>query len=123
MSKIAEFRAAELALGRQLAAFEALKNDTALKRELEFESAMTKLLDQYGVSRSSLAGILGITAASLRETKPANGEKRAYAKQTEKTFKNPHTGETITIKRLSHTTYKQWVEQYGEVVVQMWLQD
>lgn len=125
MSKIAEFRAAELALGKQLAAFEALKNDIALKRELEFDTAMTKLLAEYGISRGSLAGILGLTAADLRAAKPDDTrEKRTYQKrEKEKTFVNPHTHETLTIKRLTNTTYKQWVEQYGEVVVQMWLQD
>lgn len=122
MSRIAEFRAAELALGKQLAAFEALKNSHELKRELEFDSALTRLLSDYGVDRDDLPGILGLTATGYTPRAPkAAGEKRAVKNhETAKTFHNPHTNETITIKRLTHGTYKQWVAEYGEVIVHTW---
>lgn len=123
MSKIAEFRAAELALGKQLAAFEALKNDHALKRELEFDAALTRLLADYNLDRNSLVSILGLTGSKANVA--ANSEpreKRVYKKrEAPKTFRNPHTGETLTVKRLTHSSYKAWVEQYGEVVVHTWL--
>ncbi|HCF3019117.1 TPA: transcriptional regulator, partial [Pseudomonas aeruginosa] len=47
MSKIAEFKALEAQLAQQLAQLDALKNDKALKREIEFESKLRALLDEY----------------------------------------------------------------------------
>lgn len=122
MSKIAEFRAAELELGKQLAAFEALKNDIALKRELEFEAALTRLMEDYDVSRETVAALLGV------EPRPAEGKatgtkRKVINREPAKTFLNPHTGERITIKRLSHSKYREWAEKYGEVVVHTWLQE
>lgn len=122
MSKIAEFRAAELALGKQLAAFEALKNDLALKRELEFEGALNRLLEDYGVSRETLVSLLGL-APRQEAAKATGGKRKVINQEPAKTFLNPHTGERLTIKRLSHGKYKEWVAKHGEVIVQTWLQD
>jgi hypothetical protein len=122
MSKIAEFRAAEIELGKQLAAFEALRNDAALKRELEFEGALNRLLEDYGVSRETLVSLLGL-APRQEDSKATSGKRKVIKREPAKTFLNPHTGERLTVKRLSHGTYKEWVEKYGEVIVQTWLQD
>lgn len=122
MSKIAEFRAAEIELGKQLAAFEALRNDTALKRELEFEGALNRLLEDYGISRETLVSLLDI-APRQEGGKASGGKRKPINREPVKTFLNPHTGESLTIKRLSHGTYRAWAEKYGEVTVQTWLQD
>jgi len=122
MSKIAEFRAAELELGKQLAAFEELKNDAALKRELEFESALNRLMEDYGVSRETVAALIGL-APQIEEGKATGTKRKVINREPAKTFLNPHTGERITIKRLSNSKYREWAEKYGEVVVHTWLQE
>ncbi|MNF56549.1 hypothetical protein D3C84_380390 [compost metagenome] len=122
MSKIAEFRAAELELGKQIAALEALRNDAALKRELAFESALNNLLTQFDISRETLVGMLGV-APRADAHKATTGKRKIVNREPAKTFLNPHTGERLTVKRLSHGKYKEWVEKYGAVVVETWLQD
>lgn len=122
MSKIAEFRAAELELGKQIAALEALRNDAALKRELAFETALNNLLAQFDVSRETLVAMLGVTPRA-DAPKAATGKRKIVNREPAKTFLNPHTGESLTVKRLTNGKYKAWVEKYGAVVVQTWLQD
>lgn len=122
MSKIAEFRAAELELGKQLAALEALRNDAGLKLEIEFEAALKRLMADYGVSNETVVGLLGVVPRQ-EEIKATSGKRKVINREPAKTFLNPHTGERLTIKRLSHTKYKAWVEKYGAVTVQTWLQD
>jgi hypothetical protein len=122
MSKIAEFRAAEVELGKQLATLEALRNDAALKLELEFDAALKRLMEDYGVSRETVVSLLGM-APQTEGVKATGGKRKVINREPAKTFLNPHTGERLTIKRLSHTKYKAWVEKYGEVIVQTWLQD
>lgn len=124
MSKLSEFRAAEIELGRQLAALEALRNDAALKREIAFESALTKLLDDFGMSRNTLLEILGVSSTQTTKSYETPGKARKTLKgEIPKTFLNPHTGEKLTVKRLSNGRYKEWVAKHGEVIVQSWLQD
>lgn len=48
MSRLAEFRLLEQQLAAQLAELEALKNDSALKQEMEFETKLRSLLNEYG---------------------------------------------------------------------------
>lgn len=122
MSKIAEFRAAELELGKQLAALEALRNDAGLKLELEFDSALKRLMADYGVSRETVVSLLGVEVQP-EAAKATGGKRKVVHAEKPKTFLNPHTGERLTIKRLSHSKFKEWVEKYGEVVVHTWLQD
>lgn len=50
MSRLAEFRLLEQQLAAQLAELEALKNDSALKQEMEFETKLRNLLNDYGYS-------------------------------------------------------------------------
>jgi len=121
MSKIAQFRAAEEELGKQLAALEELRNDIGLKRELEFDSALRRLMADYGVDGATVAALVGVEARPAAAK--ATGGKRVVKGERPKTFLNPHTGERLTIKRLSHSKYRAWADQYGEVIVHTWLQD
>lgn len=124
MSRLSEFRAAEIELGRQLAALEALRNDAELKREIAFESALTKLLDDFGMTRNTLLDILGASPTQNTKSYEVPGKARKTLKsEIPKTFINPHTGEKLTVKRLSNGRYKEWVAKHGEVIVQSWLQE
>ncbi len=58
MSKLAEFRAAEKALQEQLSALEALKNDSGLQREIEFEEKLKSLMQEYDANLGKVIAIL-----------------------------------------------------------------
>lgn len=58
MSRLAEFRKLEQQLAAQLAELETMRNDSALKEEVEFESRFRGLLGEYGFSLREIVGIL-----------------------------------------------------------------
>lgn len=120
MSKLAEFRAAEKALQEQLSALEALKNDSGLQREIEFENKLKSLMQEYDVNLGKIIAILD-PASSLRKINARSEGDRQQRKPREvKVYKNPHTGETIETKGGNHRQLKEWKTQYGGDVVESW---
>ncbi|BFO07155.1 hypothetical protein ALQ08_200107 [Pseudomonas syringae pv. delphinii] len=120
MSKLAEFRAAEKALQEQLSALEALKNDSGLQREIEFENKLKSLMQEYDANLGKIIAILD-PASSLRKINARSEGDRQQRKPREvKVYKNPHTGETIETKGGNHRQLKEWKTQYGGDVVESW---
>lgn len=159
MFKIAEFRAAEIALNKQLAAFEELKKNPELQREFEFDTALDKFLATHSLNRSKLQAFLTMqgfpprvmsaakpstkapkaaktTKAAAKPAAKAKAQDKAPAKPDErrtatgrrppnlvgKVYKNPHNGESITVKRVDHGVLQKWITQHGQETVDTWLQ-
>lgn len=116
MSKLAEFREAERQLKEQLALLEKLKNDSSLKKELEFKDQLQALMDQYGMNLRNVIEILDPQGPS--ESTPAAPRRSRQLK----IYKNPNSGETIETKGGNHKTLKSWKQQYGSDTVESWLQ-
>lgn len=117
MSKLAEFRALEQKLAAQLAELESLKNDNALKQEIEFEGKLRSLLGEYGYSSRDVIQILDPSARAEIAVLPV---KNARKPRQLKIFKNPHTGEVVETKGGNHRTLKEWKAQYGADTVDSW---
>lgn len=121
MSKLAEFKALEAQLAAQLEQLNTLKNDSGLKKEIEFETKLKALLEQYGMGLKHVIAILdpskGSVVAAPRAASTAQRKPRAL-----KTFKNPHTGEVVATKGGNHKTLKQWKQEHGSDTVDSWLQ-
>lgn len=117
MSRLAEFRAAEKALQQQLAQLETLKNDSGLKREIEFEEKLVSLMKAYDKGLREIIAILDTTGNA---TAAVAGPKRRKARVL-KGYKNPHNGELIETKGGNHRGLKAWKEQYGASTVDSWL--
>lgn len=123
-SKLAEFRAAELLLAKQVALVEALRNDEDLRKEIEFSDALDTLLDKFKMSRQRLIGILQQEQDPKAAVKKAgNSLSRKSPEFKPKTFRNPHTGEEIIVRLRTHGTYKEWVGKYGKEAVESWIID
>lgn len=121
LSKLAEFRAAEKALAEQLAHLESLKNDGALKKEIEFEEKLKVLMGQYGKSLREVVAILdpdSVKDAGRRSSLASLPGRRARAV---KVYKNPHTGETVETKGGNHKVLKAWKAEHGNDTVESWL--
>lgn len=122
MSKLAEFRALERDLAAQVAALESMKNDSGLKREMDFEQKLRELLADYGYSLRDVIGVLDPTAPARRSpvgiAAPAKGTRRA---RQIKQYNNPHTGEVIETKGGNHKQLKEWKADHGAEVVESWL--
>ncbi|HEB0657168.1 TPA: DNA binding protein [Pseudomonas aeruginosa] len=122
MSKLAEFRAAEKALADQLAYLEYLKNDNSLKKEIEFEEKLKTLMGEYGKSLRDIVAILdpsAVGAASVRGGRASPSKRR---ERVVKVYKNPNTGEVVETKGGNHKVLKAWKAEYGNEVVESWLQ-
>ena len=131
--KIAAYRKAELALAKQIAQFEEMKTDPELRKELDFIAKLDGFLEDNGMTRSKLHQILSMQLASPaavtqkagapKSTSSNAGKKHGpYGERPPKIFTNPHTNETISVKRLDHGTLKAWIAEYGNDVVDTWLQ-
>ncbi|HBO3146303.1 histone-like nucleoid-structuring protein, MvaT/MvaU family [Pseudomonas aeruginosa] len=120
MSRLAEFRAAEKALAEQIAHLESLKNDASLKREIQFEEQLKKLMSEYDKSLRDIIAILD-PESRLKNGKPqaATSQRRA---RVSKVYKNPHTGEVVETKGGNHKVLKAWKAEYGNDAVDSWLQ-
>ena len=119
MSRLAEFRKLEQTLAAQLAELEVMKNDSALKKEIEFEQKLRGLLDSYGVGLREVIEILD-PQASRRPgagVAPAKAPRKA---RSVKVYLNPHNGELIETKGGNHKLLKEWKQQYGADEVESW---
>lgn len=119
MSKLAEYRQLEKHLAEQLQALEVLKGDDGLKKEIEFETKLRKLLEHYGFSLKHIVNLLDPQTTAQRKPSVPAGSKR---KQRElKVYKNPHTGELIETKGGNHKGLKEWKAKHGAAEVEGWL--
>ena len=120
MSKLAEYRQLEKHLAEQLKALEALKDDDGLKKEIEFETKLRKLLDQYGFSLKHIINLLD-PQTNDRRRQPAVPAASTRKPRELKVYKNPNTGEVIETKGGNHKVLKEWKVKHGGDVVEGWL--
>lgn len=120
MSRLAEFRAAEKALAEQIAHLESMKNDSALKKEIEFEEKLKTLMGQYGKHLGDVIAILDPSSRAGRKGAPKAGSGSRKPRAT-KTYRNPHTGEVVETKGGNHRTLKAWKAEHGNETVESWL--
>ncbi|WP_426781182.1 histone-like nucleoid-structuring protein, MvaT/MvaU family [Pseudomonas syringae] len=120
MSKLAEYRQLEKHLAEQLQALETMKGNEGLKKEIEFETKLRKLLEQYGFSLKHIVNLLDpkAPARSTSAEKPAGTRKPRDLK----VYKNPNTDEVIETKGGNHRALKKWKAEHGADVVEGWIQ-
>jgi len=121
MSRLAEFRKLEQQLAAQLAELETLKNDTGLKKEIEFETKLRDLLGEYSFSLRDIVNILDPQAGKVRKGAPVVAEKTTRKARSVKVYKSPLTGEVVETKGGNHKLLKAWKNQFGSAEVESWL--
>lgn len=121
MSRLVEFRRLELQLALQLAELEAMKGDSAIKAEMEFEEKLRALLGEYGYSLRDVISILD-PKASARIPAPVAQEKTSRKPREVKVYKNPHNGELVQTKGGNHAVLKAWKAEHGAETVESWRQ-
>lgn len=119
MSKLAEYRQLEKHLAEQLQALEALKGDSGLKKEIEFETKLRELLDQYGFRLKHIINLLDPQSTKRNQTPVAAPGKRKPREL--KVYKNPHTSEVVETKGGNHKMLKEWKTKHGVDEVERWL--
>jgi hypothetical protein len=121
MSRLAEFRKLEQQLAAQLAELETLKNDSGLKKEIEFETKLRDLLGEYGYSLRNIVGILDPQAGDGRKGSPVVAQKKTRRARLVKVYTNPHNGEIVETKGGNNRTLKAWKNEYGSEEVESWI--
>lgn len=121
MSRLAEFRRVEQQLALQLAELEAMKGDSAIKAEMEFEDKLRALMNEYGHSLRDVISILDPQASTRRQA-PQVQEKPARKPREVKVYKNPHNGEVVQTKGGNHSVLKAWKAEHGADPVEAWRQ-
>ncbi|PZW47613.1 histone-like nucleoid-structuring protein, MvaT/MvaU family [Pseudomonas sp. URMO17WK12:I2] len=119
MSKLAEFKALEAQIEEHKQRLAALQGDEGLKKEIEFESKLRKLLGEYNYSLRNVIDLLDPTAGKSRQAAAA---KPARRERTLKRYENPNTGEVIETKGGNHKVLKSWKEEHGAETVESWIQ-
>ena len=119
MSRLAEFRQLEQQLAAQLAELEALKGNSELQKEIQFETKLRDLFAEYGFSLRDVINLLD-PQANRRGSAPAAEKAPRRARQV-KQYKNPHNGEVIETKGGNHKLLKAWKAQYGAGEVESWV--
>lgn len=121
MSRLAEFRRLEQQLAQQLAELEAMKGDSAIKAEMEFEEKLRALLGDYGYSLREVINVLDPQAGTRRQARQVQ-EKPARKPREVKVYKNPHNGEVVQTKGGNHSVLKAWKTEHGADAVEAWRQ-
>ncbi|WP_326430480.1 histone-like nucleoid-structuring protein, MvaT/MvaU family (plasmid) [Stutzerimonas frequens] len=115
MSKLAHYRETQQLMAKLKAELERLDADTQIKRELEFESKLNALLEEYGLTPAQALAIMSPTEQVKREPK-RRGERPVLF------YKNPHSGEELRTKAGNNSVLKAWKAQYGADTVNSWKQ-
>lgn len=120
LARLAEYREAERALAQQVAAFEELRASEELKKAIAFDAELDDFLSRHKMSRAALLEFLSAGSGDEgKAPRPAQGRRSPTFKT--RTYNNPHTGETITIKLGNNAKFKAWCDKYGRDVVDGWL--
>lgn len=121
MSLINQYRETQAAIAKLQSRLENLKNDSRLQKELEFETRLRELLDEYEKSLPDILALLDNEGKSARNTSRAVREE-APVKRTRrlKVYRNPHNGDTIQTKGGNHKQLKEWKAQWGSEEVERW---
>jgi len=121
MSKLAEFKALEAQLAAQLQQLDQMKNDSGLKREIEFETKLQELLAEYNVGLKQVISILDPHYRAAPASSTASAVKSRKPREL-KRYKNPHSGEVVETKGGNHRTLKAWKQEFGGDTVESWLE-
>ncbi|MFT0211905.1 histone-like nucleoid-structuring protein MvaT [Pseudomonas sp. F1_0610] len=120
MSLINEFRSTKNEIEELQKRLESLKQDTRLQKELEFEEKLRALMGEYSKSLRDIIAILDPQALSSAPTK---SQARSTRKpRSTKRYTNPHSKKVIETKGGNHKVLKEWKAQYGNDVVEGWVE-
>lgn len=92
-------------------------SDENFQKELSFLNEIEEVISKYGKTKEETANLLCPKAdEALTEVLS-----RPRKKRTPKTYKNPHTGETVTTAGGNHKTLKKWREDHPDAILADWI--
>lgn len=122
MAKINDYYQKKQLMEKLSEELQQLEQDQSLKHELEFEQKVRDLMKKYDKSPKDVLQVLGAIDPSIGNGK-ADTATSSRPKRPMKTYKNPHTGETVQTRGGNHKTLNEWRDKYGKEAVQSWQQN
>ncbi len=113
MSIINKYREKERLMRQLQEELQAMEEKQELKQELAFKTAIEDVLKQFDKSESELIALF----AGDDDSAEAGKTRR---KRTPSVYKNPQTGEEITVRGGRQKDYQEWIQKYGKETVQGW---
>jgi hypothetical protein len=96
-----------------------LEADPDLKRDMDFKNELETLIEQHNKTPREVYNLLaGDVSAS--ESKHGAVDKPRRRARPLVTYKNPHTGETISTRGGNEKTLNAWARQYERDTVRGW---
>lgn len=114
MSIINKYREKERLMRQLQEELQAMEAKQELKQELAFKTAIEDVLKQFDKSESELIALFAGDDDSAADA----GKSRR--KRTPSVYKNPQTGEQITVRGGRQKDYQEWIQKYGKETVQSW---
>jgi len=97
-----------------------MKGSSELQNEIEFETKLRDLLNQYGYSLRNVIDVLDPQKA--HRSISVSTEKAPRRARQVKQYKNPNNREVIETKGGNHKILKEWKAKYGAAEVEGWVQ-
>lgn len=113
MSIINKYREKERLMRQLQQELQAMEEKQELKQELAFKSAIEEILEKFDKTSMDLVALFSDEES---DAEPA----KARRKRTPSVYKNPQTGEEITVRGGRQKDYQEWIQQYGKETVQGW---
>lgn len=121
MSRLFEYRQLEKRIAQETAKLEMLKGDLRLEKEIEFETQLKILLQEYGKSLADVKSILDPEASRLEVAASPSFQKRTGLPRKVKVYRNPLTGEIAESKGGNNRLLSAWKAQFGHDEVESWV--
>lgn len=117
MSKLNDYYQKKQLLEKLSEQLNELEEDQGLKKDLEFENKVRKLMKEYDKDARNALNILAAIDPSIGTD---GSVKNVRAPRPLVTYNNPHTGEVVKTRGGNHKTLKAWREKWGKEEVQNW---
>lgn len=114
MSIINKYREKERLVRQLQQELQAMEEQQELKQELAFKTAIEDVLKEFGKSESDLISLFA------GEESGSSDAGKSRRKRTPSVYKNPETGQQITVRGGRQKDYQEWIQKYGKETVQSW---
>lgn len=115
-SLVAQYRQIEAQIKTLKSELQMIEARPEFAEDLAFLQSLDALMNDYGKSAGEVLRILNPSGV---DSQRGPGARRGMRKQT--TYKNPHTGETVTTAGGNHKVLKEWKKQYPETNIKEWI--
>jgi len=101
-----------------------MEENESLKKEFEFKDKLRTLMSDYGKSGKETLDVLSAIDPSVKvKGDSAGNASDGRKKRPMKTYRNPHTGETVQTRGGNHKVLNAWRKQHGRDEVASWQQN